>query len=233
MLAKKKTEKDTQPEPVEDEKATEAPAIPKPVDGSCLAELAKWDSQEQVLTNEADADRYVAALQSVNWTVTKIEQKDRNERPQAPFTTSTLQQQANLRLRFTASRTMQTAQKLYEGVELGSEGAIGLITYMRTDSTRVSNDALAAVRQHIQAQYAPNYLPAQPNIYTSGTSAEDAHEALPPTHPAPTPHPLHPYLTPDQFRLYQLIYNRFVASQMTAAAFAVTSVEVTAGPGLF
>src|SRR5260370_9576036 len=108
MLAKKKTEKDTQPEPVEDEKATEAPAIPKPVEGSFLAELAKWDSQEPVLTNEADADRYVAALQSVNWTVTKIEQKNRNERPQPPFTTTTLQHQPNLRRRFTASPTINT-----------------------------------------------------------------------------------------------------------------------------
>src|SRR5207245_9134105 len=110
--------------------------------------------------------------------IRKIEQKDQSQRPQAPFTTSTLQQQASLRMHFSASRTMQTAQKLYEGVELTGEGQVALITYMRTDSTRVSNDALQAVRGHIQAQYGERYLPAKPNHYASGKSAQAAHEAV-------------------------------------------------------
>ncbi|MFL5339268.1 MAG: type I DNA topoisomerase [Gemmataceae bacterium] len=234
IFAKKKGEKDeAAAEPTDEEKATDAPAIPKPPAGSFIAELTKWDGQEPVLKSEADADKYLGALNGATWTVTKIEQKDRYEKPQAPFTTSTLQQQANLRLRFSASRTMQTAQKLYEGVDLGSEGAVGLITYMRTDSTRVSNDALTAVRQHIQASYGPAYLPASPNMYASGKSAQEAHEAVRPTDLAQTPQRVQAHLTPDQFRLYQLIYNRFVASQMTPAVFAVTSVEVTAAAGLF
>ena len=233
IFAKKKSEQDDKAEVTEDEKPTDVPAIPKPLEGSFLAELAKWEGQEPALKSEADADNYVNALQTANWTVTKIEQKDRFERPQAPFTTSTLQQQANIRLRFSASRTMQNAQKLYEGIELGGEGAVGLITYMRTDSTRVSNDALTAVRQHIQSHFGQNYLPAQPNTYASGKSAQEAHEAIRPTDLHWSPVRVQSFLTPDQFRLYQLIYNRFVASQMTPAVFAVTSVEVTAGPGLF
>src|SRR5207245_7626684 len=108
---------------------------------------------------------------------TKHEQKERADRPSPPFTTSTLQMDGNRRLRFSADRTMRTAQRLYEGVEIGGEGSVALITYMRTDSTRVSNDALNAVRQHIQTSYGPAYLPASPNVYRSGKSAQEAHEA--------------------------------------------------------
>src|SRR5581483_6841686 len=157
------------------------------------------------------------------------EQKDRAERPQPPFTTSTLQQQASLRLRFHVGRTMQTAQRLYEGVPLGSEGTVALITYMRTDSTRVSPDALNAVRGHIQATYGDRYLPEKPNVYASGKSAQEAHEAIRPTDVTMTPQRAESLgLHGDQLRLYTLIYNRFVASQMTPAIFAVTNVEVEA-----
>ncbi len=207
--------------------------LPKPPSNAFLAELVKWDGSEFAAANEAAADAVVLALANVSWTITKLEQKDRAVKAQAPFTTSTLQQAANQRLKFSATRTMQTAQKLYEGIELGDEGAVALITYMRTDSTRVSADALNAVRNEIQARYGPNYVPAQANVYASGKSAQEAHEAIRPTDLAYTPQRVAPHLTPDQLKLYTLIYNRFVASQMAPAIDAVTNVEVTAGKGLF
>ncbi len=145
-----------------------------------------------------------------------------------------MQQQANIRLRFTGDRTMRAAQKLYEGVELSGEGAVALITYMRTDSTRVSDEALQAVRGHIGAQFGPPYLPAQPNAYASGKSAQEAHEAIRPTDLSYTPERVERSLghdaphRQDLIRLYTLIYNRFVASQMTPAVWAVTNVEVVA-----
>ncbi len=227
------------PEPAADAAAEqtapeEKAGLPTPPAGSFLAELAKWNGADAALKTEEDADRVVAALQGVPFVVTRIEQKDRAERPQPPFTTSTLQQQASLRLRFHVGRTMQTAQRLYEGVPLGSEGTVALITYMRTDSTRVSPDALNAVRGHIQATYGDRYLPEKPNVYASGKSAQEAHEAIRPTDVTMTPQRAESLgLHGDQLRLYTLIYNRFVASQMTPAMFAVTNVEVTAGPGLF
>ncbi len=227
------------PEPAADAAAEqtapkEKAGLPTPPAGSFLAELAKWNGADAALKTEEDADRVVAALQGVPFVVTRIEQKDRAERPQPPFTTSTLQQQASLRLRFHVGRTMQTAQRLYEGVPLGSEGTVALITYMRTDSTRVSPDALNAVRGHIQATYGDRYLPEKPNVYASGKSAQEAHEAIRPTDVTMTPQRAESLgLHGDQLRLYTLIYNRFVASQMTPAIFAVTNVEVTAGPGLF
>ena len=137
-------------------------------------------------------------------------------------------------MKFPTSRTMQTAQKLYEGVDLGSAGTVALITYMRTDSTRVSPDALKAVRDHIDGAFGNNYLPAKPNIYASGKSAQEAHEAIRPTDVTMTPQRASSLgLAGDQLRLYTLIWNRFVASQMANALFDVTTVEITAGQGLF
>jgi DNA topoisomerase-1 len=217
----------------EGEVAEEKGGIPDAPKGSFLAELARWNGAEVKIGNEANADEVLAALKDAAYVVTKIDQKDRQERPQPPFITSTLQQQANIRLRFGTSRTMQTAQKLYEGVELGAEGSVALITYMRTDSTRVSDDALKMVRGHVQATFGERYLPEKPNVYASGKSAQEAHEAVRPTDLTQTPQKIQPFVTADQFKLYKLIYDRFVASQMAPALFAVTSVEVTAGPGLF
>jgi len=209
-------------------------SIPDPPAGSFLAELAKWDGVDPKLGTEADADRIVAALAGKPFVVSKIEQKDRQERPSPPFTTSTLQQVASLRLRFPVSRTMQTAQKLYEGVDLGSEGTVALITYMRTDSTRVSPDALKNVREHIDKSYGKPYLPEKANVYSSGKSAQEAHEAVRPTDVSMTPAKAERLgLGGDQLRLYTLIYQRFVASQMTPAIFAVTSVEISADKALF
>jgi DNA topoisomerase-1 len=217
----------------EGEVAEEKGGIPDAPKGAFLAELVKWNGGDATIGTEGKADEALKALSGANYTVTKIEQKDRQERPQPPFITSTLQQQANIRLRFNTSRTMQTAQKLYEGIELGSEGSVALITYMRTDSTRVSDDALKMVRGHIQSAFGDRYLPEKPNLYASGKSAQEAHEAIRPTDLSQTPQKVQPFLNPDQHKLYKLIYDRFVASQMTPALFAVTTVEVTAGPGLF
>ena len=245
IFAKKKGEEKADDKPdaadAQPETAVEgAPApvekagLPDPPPGSFLAELAKWDGADPPLTSEAEADRLVAALSGVPYLVSKIEQKDRPEKAPAPFTTSSLQQQAYLRLRFSAARTMQTAQKLYEGVDLGSEGTVALITYMRTDSTRISPDAQRAIRDHIAATYGERYLPEKPNFYASGKSAQEAHEAIRPTDVTMTPQRAERLgLLGDQLRLYTLIWQRAVASQMTPAIFAVTQVEVTAGQGLF
>lgn len=249
VLAKKKGEKaaDEKPE-VEAETDTESPeqaegaetapkaerkekqSIPA---GSFLAELEKWQDKTFKATSEAEADAIYAVLNKAAYKILNIEQKDRNDHASPPFTTSTLQQQASNRLSMGAQRTMQNAQRLYEGVSLGSEGQTALITYMRTDSTRVSNDALSMVRTHIDNKYGPRYLPEKPNFFKSGKSAQEAHEAIRPTDLTNTPERVQPFLDHDQFRLYSLIFNRFVASQMTSAVVATTTVEIQADQGLF
>ncbi len=211
----------------------ETAALPEVPSGAFLAELAEWAGQKFQAGNEQETQRIVDALAGATYTVAKVEQKERSEKPGAPFTTSTLQQQASIRLHFSAKRTMMLAQRLYEGVELGSEGSVALITYMRTDSTRVSDEALKACREHIQTQYGAPYLPAQPNRYAASKGAQEAHEAIRPTDLAYTPQSVAKHLPQDQLKLYTLIYNRFVASQMTPARFAVTNVEVRAAEGLF
>jgi DNA topoisomerase-1 len=207
-------------------------------EGSFLAELAEWAGKKFESATRENTEVIAGALDKAAYQVTKVEQTDRNEKAPPPFKTSTLQQQANLRLRFTSDRTMRAAQKLYEGVDLGSEGAIALITYMRTDSLRVSDDALKAVRSHIDAHYGPAYLPPKPNFFASGKSAQEAHEAIRPTDLSYTPERVAKLgLHGDELRMYTLIYHRFVASQMMPAIFAVTNIEVTAtseaGAGLF
>ncbi len=215
------------------EDKTAGPELPA---GAFESELAEWAGKKFESADRATTEAIANALDTATYAVTKIEQKDRSEKAPPPFTTSTLQQQANIRMRFTGDRTMRTAQKLYEGVELSGEGSVALITYMRTDSTRVSNDALQAVRGHITAQYGAAYLPEKPNYFASAKSAQEAHEAVRPTDVAYTPERVERLLSPsaphrhDLVRLYTLIYNRFVASQMTPAVFAVTNVEVTATP---
>jgi DNA topoisomerase-1 len=206
-------------------------AAPETPPGTYLAELAHWAGEEFRPSNEEAAVFAAQLLDTARYVVTKVEQKDRPQKAPPPFTTSTLQQQASIRLHFTAQRTMQTAQRLYEGVNLGSEGQVALITYMRTDSTRVSNEALTAVRNHIGTTYGEPYLPEKPNFFASGKSAQEAHEAIRPTDLAYTPERVAQLgLHGDQLRLYSLIYQRFVASQMTPAIFAVTNVEVKATP---
>lgn len=207
---------------------------PAPVpEGAFLAELAEWAGKKFDAKNEEQATAIVTALEGAKYVVAKVEQKDRLEKPQAPFTTSTLQQQASIRLHYPAKKTMMVAQRLYEGVELGPDGSVALITYMRTDSTRVSDDALKAVREKIEGDYGKPYLPAEPNRYASGKGAQEAHEAVRPTDLSYTPEKVEKFLPSDQFRLYKLIYQRFVASQMTPAVFAVTNVDVSAAEGVF
>jgi DNA topoisomerase-1 len=235
VYAKKKGENLAKPQAADadlDEAKDKEPA-PKIPPGSFLAELARWHGKEFKAGTEAEADAAYAVLNSAGYVVTKVEQKDEQRRAPAPFTTSTLQQAANQRLRLTARTTMSLAQELYQGVQMGGEGSIALITYMRTDSTRVSDDALKMVRAHIDSTYGPKYLPEKPNFFKSGKSAQEAHEAIRPVDLGYTPQRVQPYLSPDQQRLYSLIYNQFVASQMTPAIVAVTSVEVEAGPGVF
>jgi DNA topoisomerase-1 len=214
-----------------EETPEEKPAAEELPKGSYLAELAEWAGKKFEVAEEAQATAVARALDTAAYVITSVEQKDRAEKAPAPFTTSTLQQQANIRLRFTADRTMRAAQRLYEGVDLGSEGSVALITYMRTDSTRVSNEALNAVRTHIQDNFGPPYLPERPNVFASGKSAQEAHEAIRPTDLSYTPERVAGLgLHGDLLRVYALIYQRFVASQMTPAIFAVTNVEVLATP---
>ncbi len=214
----------------ETEAGAELPPQPDRVEelpeGAFTAELAEWEGKKLKCDNTDTAHKIVDEINKHACSVVKIEQKDRQERPSAPFTTSTLQQQSALRLRYTAKRTMMIAQRLYEGVDLPGEGSVALITYMRTDSVRVSNDALTAVREHIESHWGKQYLPGTPHTYASGKSAQEGHEAIRPTDLSQTPDKLRDILNPEQFKLYDLIYRRFVASQMAPAVFAITNVEI-------
>ncbi len=177
-----------------------------------------------------------ASPAGASWTVTKVEKRQRRKRPSAPFTTSTLQQEAAKKLGFSGRRTMRAAQDLYEGLDVGEDGAVGLITYMRTDSVRVSDQAVASARELIGSQYGKAYLPDAPDGRTrTGKNArvQDAHEAIRPTDVHRRPEQVQKYLEPDQFRLYQLIWQRFVASQMMPAVYDMTVVEFDLGKYLF
>ena len=205
---------------------------------SFKARLVQWrgnklDNKKFRLENEPMVQEIVRSLDGASWIIGEVEKKERRRYPTPPFVTSKLQQEAARKLGFQPKRTMQLAQQLYEGVELGQEGSVGLITYMRTDSTRVSNDALAAVRQFIGAQYGKNYLPGKPNGYRSKKGAQDAHEAIRPTSLEYTPARVRPYLRRDAFQLYSLIWDRFVASQMVPAVFDQTSFEIPVREALF
>ncbi len=230
--AKPKPKEEDEPELDEEGKAEEKPEEQLP-EGAFVAELAEWDGKKFKASAQAEVDPIVKALTGASYAVSKVEQKDRQEKPQAPFTTSTLQQQASLRLRFTAKRTMMVAQRLYEGVALGKEGQVALITYMRTDSTRIADEALKACRSHISDNFGEKYLPAKANVYAASKDAQGAHEAIRPTDVSYTPEKVAPHLPPEQLKLYTLIYNRFVACQMTPAVWAVTNVEISAAKGVF
>ena len=199
------------------------------------ASLAKIDGHKPVLGSEAEARAVVEAVRSLPFVVSKVEKRRRNKRPAAPFTTSTVQQEAAKKLGFSSRRTMRAAQDLYEGIELGNEGAVGLITYMRTDSVRVADTAVTSARELIQRQYGKPYLPDAPNVYNDRKNArvQGAHEAIRPTDVRRRPEEVQKYLEPDQFRLYQLIWQRFMASQMTPAQYDMTVVEFDLGKYLF
>ncbi|MHB1845148.1 MAG: type I DNA topoisomerase [Deltaproteobacteria bacterium] len=197
------------------------------------ARLAKLDGAKAEIHDAATASALGAELQQATWRVAKVDRRERRRNPAPPFITSKLQQEAANRLHFTAKKTMALAQRLYEGVELGEEGSVGLITYMRTDSTRLSADAVTAVRALIEAQYGAQYLPAEPNVFKSKKAAQDAHEAIRPTSLEWTPERVQPFLEPDMHRLYELIWRRFVACQMAPGVYDQTTIEIAAGRALF
>ncbi len=183
------------------------------------------------VNNGEEAEKIRAALETADWIVRDVERKERRRNATPPFTTSKLQQDSSRRLRFSVKRTMMIAQRLYEGVELGEEGSVGLITYMRTDSTRVSNDALTEVREYIKSQYGAPYLPEQPNAYKEKKEAQAAHEAIRPTSALRHPDEIKQYLKEDEFKVYKLIWQRFVASQIMPAVFDQTNVDIDAKSG--
>ena len=197
------------------------------------AKLFKQKGEDVEVSNQETADKIVAAVSDAKWEVANVTQKEKRRNPPPPFTTSKLQQAAYNRLRYTAKRTMSLAQKLYEGVELGEEGSVALITYMRTDSVNVSADALAQVREMIPERFGSNYLPEKPNYYKSKKDAQEAHEAIRPTDAMRAPEDVRKYLEDDLFKLYQLIWQRFVASQMLPAIFDQTAIDITAGDYTF
>ncbi len=197
------------------------------------AKLNKFKGEDIEVANQEAADKVVAAVQKAKWQVASVAQKEKRRNAPPPFTTSKLQQAAYNRLRFTAKRTMSLAQKLYEGIELGNEGSVALITYMRTDSVRVSNDALDQVRAMIPERFGASYLPEKPNFYKSKKDAQEAHEAVRPTDVLRAPEDVRPFLEDDLFKLYQLIWQRFVASQMLPAIFDQTTIDISAGDYTF
>ena len=205
---------------------------------SFKAKLVQWkeqkvDNKKFRLENDATVQGIIKSIEGASWVIGEVEKKERRRYPTSPFVTSKLQQEAARKLGFQPRRTMQLAQQLYEGVALGSEGSVGLITYMRTDSTRVSNEALAAVRQHIQAQYGKNYLPGKPNAFRSKKGAQDAHEAIRPTALEYAPERVRRFLRRDMFQLYSLIWDRFVASQMVPAVYDQTAFDIPVREALF
>ncbi|PIT08919.1 DNA topoisomerase I [Snodgrassella alvi] len=200
------------------------------------AKLTHWQGQklEQFdIPDEIQQQEIVNALVGQQAHVTKVEKKKRSRNPAAPFTTSTMQQEAVRKLGMTTDRTMRTAQQLYEGVDVG-QGAVGLITYMRTDSVSLSDDAVIEIRHYIDNKIGSEYLPSAPKIYkTKSKNAQEAHEAIRPTSVYRTPEAVKPFLTADQFRLYQMIWQRAVACQMAPARFDTTSVDIVVGKGIF
>jgi len=197
------------------------------------ARLIKVNGKKAKIGDGAQAGEILKALETAPFIVREIEKKEVKKSPLPPFTTSKLQQEAARWFRFPAKKTMSTAQKLYEGVDLGKEGSVGLITYMRTDSLRISEEALRDARNYIKTNYEPAYLPAKARFFKNAAAAQDAHEAIRPTSMNYKPQDIKAYLTPDQFRLYQLIWNRFVASQMNPAVFDQTTIDVACGDCLF
>src|SRR4030088_335725 len=192
--------------------------------------VGRGDEKTEV-PNEEESKKIASALEQAQWSVRNVEKKERRRSAAPPFTTSKLQQDGSRKLRFSVKRVMMIAQRLYEGVELGDEGSVGLITYMRTDSTRVSAEAIQEVREYIGQEYGAPYLPEQPNTYKEKKEAQAAHEAIRPTAAVRHPDQIKQYLKEDEFKVYKLIWQRFVASQINPAVFDQTSVDINAKSG--
>jgi DNA topoisomerase-1 len=197
------------------------------------ARLLKLRGEEIEIGDEASASRHVAAASAAPFVVKSITKRDKRRFPVPPFITSKLQQEAVRKLHYSAKKTMTLAQRLYEGIELGSEGSVGLITYMRTDSTRVGEAAVASARQYIRQNFGEPYLPAAPVVYKTKKGAQDAHEAIRPTAVERTPESMKKFLSADEMKLYKLIWQRFIASQMNPALFEQTTIDIQAGDYLF
>lgn len=205
--------------------------LPQGLKSTFIARLVRVDGEEPNLPNEEAVRPLLVDMESAKYIIERIKRGERRRKPAAPFITSTLQQEASRRLGFTAKRTMALAQALYEGVDVGEGGSTGLITYMRTDSTNVSGLAQAEARRYIATRFGNDFLPSEPPRYkTRAVSAQEAHEAIRPTSVFREPEKVKPYLEPAMFRLYQLIWQRFVASQMEAAVYDTLQVEI-AGKG--
>ncbi len=198
---------------------------------SFWAEVIQHRGEKLSIATEAHAQATVNALRGMSFAVQEVRKREQRRQPAAPFTTSTLQQEAGRRLRFAPRRTMRVAQQLYEGLDMGQEGPVGLITYMRTDSTNVAAEALAEARQVIGEQFGQEFVPDKPRRFrTKAKAAQEAHEAIRPTSAARLPEAVRGHLTQDQYRLYTLIWKRFVASQMAAAVLDTTRIDIRATP---
>lgn len=197
------------------------------------AKLFHIDGVKAEIRNEEQARSILSDLQDKSFAIQKIEKKKRRRSPAPPFITSTLQQDAARRHRFTAKKTMLIAQQLYEGVEIGDEGSAGLITYMRTDSVKVAAEAQDEARALIRGEFGRDYVPSKPPVYKSKKAAQEAHEAIRPTSVIRTPESIKNYMTRDQYNLYKLIWNRFIASQMSPAQMDQTSIDIVAGKYIF
>lgn len=197
------------------------------------ARLAKIKGEDPEIPDQTAAEGHVHAAQAAGFVVESVTTREKRKFPVPPFITSKLQQEGVRKLHFSAKKTMTLAQRLYEGIELGHEGSVGLITYMRTDSTRVADTALSAAREYIQKQFGAEYLPSSAVYYKSKKDAQDAHEAIRPTEVGRAPESVRKYLGADEFKLYKLIWQRFVASQMNPALYDQTTIDIAAGEYLF
>jgi len=200
---------------------------------SFLSLIQSYKGEKIELSNETETNEVLDSIKGKEFVVDKITRKERTRKSLAPFITSTLQQDASRKLGFSVRKTMTLAQKLYEGIELGSEGPVGLITYMRTDSVRISDNAIEDVRNFVSNIYGDKYLPEKPNTFKVKKSAQDAHEAIRPTFVEKNPEEVRKYLGKDEYRLYELIWKRFVSSQMNPAIYDQTSVDIKVGEANF
>lgn len=202
------------------------------VDGKRFEKEAIEGKDLTLISHKEAADAILERMKPGPYQVMKVERKEKRRFPVPPFITSTLQQEASRHYGFSSARTMNIAQGLYEGIDLGAEGAEGLITYMRTDSVRIAPEAIQEAREFIQKQYGKDFIPLEPKQYSTQKSAQDAHEAIRPTSLLNTPEKIQPYLTKEQFSLYQLIWRRFLASQMVAAIYDTVAADILAGEGI-
>jgi len=193
------------------------------------AKLVKYKGEKVHIPDEQNAGRIVADLEGEHFVVSGLTTREKKSHPRSPYTTSVMQQDAFNKLNFSASKTMRIAQSLYEGIELGDEGSVGLITYMRTDSVRISDDAEKAVREYIRGCYGKEYCPETARKYKSKKRAQEAHEAIRPALPLRPPSDVGPYMSPDELKLYDMIWRRFVSSQMQSALFSILTVNIDAG----